>query len=323
MRRVTLVDVKHVEAGHYVWIILVLPWEMSETCAVTLPSMKPTFLITGATGMLGTAVAALLGESCVALGQDELDITDTAGIAAVLDRFRPDVILNCAAATDVDLCETDHDYADAANMLGPANLARAARAAGKGLVHVSTDFVFDGKKKGPYREEDAPRPLNYYGSSKLEGEREVMRLCPQALVVRTSWSFGPGSANFPAKVLGWAREGRALLAADDQFGSPTYTPHLARGIMGLLRANASGLFHLAGVGTASRFQLAQATLRAAGLEVEVKRGRAADFPAPAARPLNSALDCSRAASLGVALPPWREGLRAYLDESANATGARV
>lgn len=275
--------------------------------------MKDRILITGCTGMLGRAAVSLLGSRGVGLSQEELDIADAGAVSRAFARFRPQVVFNCAASTNVDLCQTDHAYAQSGNVMGPANLAAAARASGALMVHVSTDFVFDGEKGAPYTERDEPRPLNYYGASKLEGERRVLSACPAALVVRTSWSYGPGGVNFPGKVLDWAEEGRRLRAAEDQIGSPTYTPFLARGILQLLEAGAGGVVHLAGAGQASRFEVAVATLYKAELEVEVKSARAIDFPAPAPRPRNTALECSLAASLGVSLPPWREGISAYVD----------
>lgn len=274
--------------------------------------MKACILVTGSTGMLGRAAVSLLGGRGVGLSQEELDIADADAVSRAFARLRPQVVFNCAASTNVDLCETDHAYAESANVAGPANLATAASAYGAVMVHVSTDFVFDGEKGAPYTERDEPHPLNYYGASKLEGELRVLSACPSALVVRTSWSFGPGGVSFPSKVLEWAKEGRRLRAADDQMGSPTYTPFLARGILQLLEAGAQGVFHLAGSGQASRFELAEATLQAAGLKVEAERARAADFPAPAPRPRNTTLNCSLAVSLGVSLPPWREGIRAHV-----------
>ena len=274
--------------------------------------MKASVLITGSTGMLGQAAVSLLGNRGLGLSHEALDIADADAVSQAFTRFQPQVVFNCAASTNVDLCQTDHTYADSGNVTGPANLAMAARASGALMVHVSTDFVFDGEKGAPYTEHDEPRPLNYYGASKLEGERRVLSACPAALVVRTSWSYGPGGVNFPGRVIHWATEGRRLRAAQDQIGSPTYTPFLARGILQLLEAGAVGVVHLAGAGQSSRFEVAEATLQSAGRKGEVERAHAIDFPARAPRPRNTALDCSLAASLGVSLPPWREGINAYV-----------
>ncbi len=278
------------------------------------------FLILGACGMLGRATASLLGEKATALTFADLDITDPVAVAAALSRHRAATLINCAAATDVDRCQTDHAYAKAGNVEGPRCLAEACAKRGIRMVHVSTDFVFDGTKRAPYTEEDEPAPLGYYGLSKLRGEAAVRELLPEALVVRTSWVYGPvgpTSSNFPLKVLEWTRRPGPLRVAADQFGSPTYAPHLAEGILVLVRAGATGLFHLAGEGCASRWEFAREVLAAPRLTatdfaVEVLPAHAADFPAPAPRPLFSCLDCGKAARLGVTLPPWQDGVALYL-----------
>ncbi len=336
------------------------------------------FLIVGACGMLGRATARLLGARATALTFADLDITDPVAVAAALSRHRPTTLINCAAATDVDRCETDHAYADAGNVEGPRYLAEACAKRGIRMVHVSTDFVFDGVKGAPYTEEDEPAPLGYYGLSKLRGEAVVRELLPEALVVRTSWVYGPvgpAGSNFPLKVLEWTRRPGPLRVAVDQLGSPTYAPHLAEGILELVRAGATGLFHLAGEGCTSRWEFAREVLAAAraatgapaveqesatkhpaakpwagrrtgpsgdstadpsaqstppqpemapakhpaaprlmatDFAVEVLPAHAADFPAPAPRPLFSCLDCGKAARLGVTLPPWQDGVALYL-----------
>lgn len=283
-----------------------------------------TVLVAGSGGMLGRAVASLLGARAVLLTRALLDISDRGAVAAALDRVRPSVVLNCAAATDVDRCETDHAYADTANTEGPQILAGACATRGVGLVHVSTDFVFDGNKDAPYTEEDRPNPLSYYGLSKLLGEEAVLAAAPHlpwVLVVRTSWVFGQGGTvtnNFPTKVLEWAGRYGKLRIAHDQWGSPTYAPFLAEGIVGLLAAGAKGVYHLAGMGCASRLDFAREVVATAGLDVEIEAARAVEFPVPAARPSQSCLDCSRAAALGVGLPPWREGVRRYVRELVGA-----
>jgi len=268
--------------------------------------------------MLGQAMAKVLDRAAVPLTYLELDVSDPRAVATAMDRSRPSVLVNCAAATDVDRCEVDHAYADAANTQGPQILADACVRQGIGLVHVSTDFVFDGSKDAPYKEEDAPNPLSYYGISKLRGEEAVLAVAhelPQVLIIRTSWVYGTGgpiSTNFPIKVLEWATRSGKLRIAHDQFGSPTYASFLAQGILGLLTAGAEGTFHLAGSGCASRLEFAREVITAAGLDVEIESAEAAEFPAPAPRPRQSCLDCSRARALGVGLPSWREGVHRYV-----------
>lgn len=185
------------------------------------------------------------------------------------------------------------------------------------MIHVSTDFVFDGRECRPYRETDAPNPLNHYGLSKLEGERAVLTALPSALIVRTSWLYGRGTNHFPVKVLSWAAGRREIRVATDQFGSPTNTEDLARGIRRLIEAGAQGIFHLAGSGCASRYDLARETLARAGLDVKVVPASASEFSLSAPRPTNTCLDCGKAAGLAVELPPWRESLARYLRSRGN------
>ncbi len=277
-------------------------------------------LVTGGGGMLGRAITGLLGPRAVSLAHADLDISDRQAVASALERVRLGMLINCAAANDVDRCETDHRYAEAANVEGPRILAEACGARRIGLVHVSTDYVFDGATSTRYGEDDAPNPVNYYGRSKLLGEEAVLAAAPDmpaSLIVRTAWVYGPGgpdTTNFPLKVLDWARRSGRLRIAGDQWSSPTYAPFLARGILELVAAGAQGVYHLAGEGCVSRLEFAQQVIAATGLEVTVEAARTADFPSPAPRPRRTCLDCPRAAALGVRLPVWKEGIRRYAGE---------
>ncbi len=270
-------------------------------------------LVLGAKGMLGQACLRAFGETAVGRDLDDFDLSAHGTTLKEIRRLRPRLVVNCAAATDVDRCETDHEYADRGNTLAAKHAAEAAAAVGARLIHMSTDFVFAGDKVEPYRETDAPRPLNYYGLSKLAGEGAVQLAAPDALVVRTSWLYGHGGDHFPGKVLQWAERGQPLRVVDDQTGSPTYAEDLAAALRRLAgHSNASGLFHLGGAGCATRFEWARETLLLAGVDVAVAPARTAEFPLPAQRPTNSCLDCSKAAGTGVELPPWRDGLARYI-----------
>jgi len=269
-------------------------------------------LLVGANGQLGSACASLLSGRAVALGHRQLDIADRRAVEDAFRRYRPTQVINCAAATDVDRCEKDHEYADRANRQGPLLLARLAAASGATLVHISTDYVFDGQKPAPYVEEDLPRPLNYYGLSKLRGEEAVLSACASALVVRTSWVFGRSAGSFPHKVLSWAGSASAIRVAADQRGSPTYAPDLAVALLRLLEQGATGIYHLAGRGCASRLELAEEVLRAAGIPTLVQPAASSEFPSPAVRPRQTCLDCGKAAGLGVRLAPWREAVVRFL-----------
>ncbi|MBN1461502.1 MAG: dTDP-4-dehydrorhamnose reductase [Armatimonadetes bacterium] len=275
-------------------------------------SSREAILILGCRGMLGTACMRSFGPEAIGCDFAEFDIADRDRTIQAIEGLAPVLIVNCAAATDVDRCETDREYADNANTLGPRNIAEAAAAVGARMIHVSTDFVFDGAKGEPYVETDEPHPLSYYGLSKLQGEEGVLAALPTAAVVRTSWLYGAGETHFPAKVLRWAGSNPQIRVADDQIGSPTYAEDLALALKALAATDAGGIFHLGGSGCATRYEWAQETLALAGSDTKITPASSAEFPLPAARPANSCLDCSNAAALGVMLPPWRDGLSRYI-----------
>ena len=295
--------------------------------------MRRAYLIAGSHGMLGTALQRVIaerGERFAAPAEGEFDITDTAAVTRAVFAFtgglasdEQPVLLNAAAYTNVERAEDDAEMAFRVNEEGARKLAVMARQAGLRFVHVSTDFVFDGHKQGAYTEEDPVNPLSVYGASKLAGERAVAWENPDSLVVRTAWVFGPNGANFPGKILTVARERGELTVVEDEVGSPTYTVDLARGILGLLDADAEpGLYHLAGSGSCSRFELAAEVLRLAGLaEVSLRPVPSSSFPSKAERPKNSVLDCSRAASLGVVMPPWQDALERHLADMGELSSA--
>lgn len=287
------------------------------------------YLIVGAGGMLGSATQRVLTERGApfrALTENDLDITDETSVfdavgefahefAEGAGRYRP-VVLNAAAYTNVERAEDEPDLAFAVNADGPRILVAACLQHDCRFVHVSTDFVFDGRKKTAYSEIDKPNPLSVYGASKLEGERRVAARSRDALVVRTAWVFGSNGVNFVVKILSAARDRGSVAVVTDEVGSPTYTLDLAAGIVSLERTAASGLFHLAGAGHCSRHELALEALRVAGLEdVPVEATVASAYPAKAVRPKNSMLDCGKAAALGVRMPEWRDGLERFIAET--------
>jgi dTDP-4-dehydrorhamnose reductase len=271
-------------------------------------------IVTGAEGQLGRALTETLGErgyDVLALGRS-VDVADPSRVSiAVGDGF--DVLFNAAAATDVDRCEREPEWAFRVNAEAPGFLGELCRQAGARLVHVSTDFVFSGKASHPYREDDAPAPLSVYGQSKLLGEKRALDACPGAFVARTSWIFGVTGRNFLHAVLSRAARGEPVRAASDQVGSPTYAPDLAEALATSVERGLSGLYHVANEGAASRFALAQAALRAADLgSHELIEAKLSDFPALAPRPLRTALDCRAAAAEGVRLRPWKEAVAAFV-----------
>lgn len=271
--------------------------------------MRPV-VVFGGSGMVGRALAEAAPARVVALSRAEADILDPQAVAAALDRLDPAGIVNAAARTDVDGQESDRDGAFATNATAAGALAEACAARGVPLVHLSTDFVFDGRKHGAYREDDTPNPLSVYGASKLAGERAVLAAHPAALVVRVAWTFGATGANFVPTMLRLARRHGALRATVDQRGCPTSAAGIARACLALLdrlRDGApGGLLHWCGAPAVSRADFARAIVQAAGLDVAVADAVAADFPTPAARPANGALDCSRArTAYGLEPDDWR------------------
>ena len=279
------------------------------------PEGAARFLVTGAGGMLGHAVVA----EATARGHDVdprdragLDITDPASVARALAAARPDVVVNCAAWTDVDGAETAEEEALAVNGTGAGNLARACADAGAFLVHVSTDYVFDGtsKRGEAWVESDPVAPLGAYGRTKLAGERLVAAAGPDHAIVRTAWLFGPGGANFVDTMRRLGAERDELQVVADQIGCPTFSGHLADALVTIAERRSPGIHHAAGGGACSWFDLALATFDATGTRVRVTPVTTEAFPRPAPRPAWSVLGSERPDA--VRLPDWREGLRAHL-----------
>lgn len=265
-------------------------------------------LLTGAYGQLGRCLLDRVPAEWVLLacGSAELDITDRPAVERVVKKFRPDVIINAAAYTAVDKAETDRIRAMKVNAIGPENLAIAAHQQGARLIHLSTDYVFDGSKKTPYTESDLPCPINFYGLSKWEGEKRVFSVLPDAVVIRTSWVFSEYGANFVKTMLRLAETRSEISVVNDQFGCPTYAGDLAQAIITLAsRAEAAGVYHYCGDVAVSWCEFAQAIFVAAQLDVLVKGIGSAQYPMAAARPVNSVLNTVRIAALGVEASDWQ------------------
>jgi len=274
-------------------------------------------LVTGAGGMLGQDVvhaAEASGDEVIALARGDLDVADERAVAAALSDEPVDAVINCAAWTDVDGAESAPDGADAVNALGAGNVAQAAAHAGARLVHVSTDYVFDGARspqEGAYVESDMPAPHSVYGASKLAGEEAVAGADLSFAIVRSSWLFGVGGRNFVATMLALGEERDEVTVVTDQIGCPTATAHLAPALLALARdEDAQGIFHVAGSGQCSWHELAVETFRQAGIACRVLPCTTADMPRPAPRPAFSALASER--DDAPLLPPWQEGLTTYL-----------
>ena len=246
-------------------------------------------LITGAAGMLGNDVQAATNAAdheLVALSRAELDISDRDAVTAAVTAAQPDAVINCAAYTNVDGAEADPDAAAAANAIGPGLLAEAATAAGAWIVHVSTDYVFDGTKTSPYVESDPTGPRSIYGSTKLLGERAVAMAAPDRhTVVRSSWLFGTRGSSFPATMLRLAAERDTLAVVDDQRGCPTFTGHLAPVLVRLATVQSlPGVVHAAASGECTWYEFAVEIMRATNTTIEVQPITTDQFPRPARRP---------------------------------------
>jgi dTDP-4-dehydrorhamnose reductase len=275
-------------------------------------------LVTGGAGMLGQAVAAVatrLGHDVIALSRAELDITDSDHVRRVVTAAEPRAVVNCAAWTDVDGAETAEAAAMAVNGAGAGNVARATAESGARLVHVSTDYVFDGHKRSPWVESDPVGPVGAYGRSKLAGEEEVSAASEDYAIVRTAWLFGAGGRNFVDTMLSMGRDREEVDVVTDQIGSPTWSAHLAEAMVELAeRRRDVGVFHAAGGGACSWYELAVEVFDRAGVRCRVLPTTSERFPRAARRPAYSVLDTER--DEAPVLPAWQEGVAGYLAEKA-------
>jgi len=271
----------------------------------------PKILVSGSGGQLGLELAALLpwrGQEVVALSKEELDVADFGAVMLALEKHSPDVVVNAAAYTNVDGCETETDLAYTINALGPRNLAQLCEERGCDLLHVSTNYVFDGESERPYEPFDTPNPISAYGRTKLAGEEYVRQLTNSWYVVRSAGVYGRGH-NFVRTMLRLGMEREVLKIKDDEYISPTYAVDLAEGIAEVIEAGRYGLYHLTNAGSCSWYEFAKEIFELAGVEVEVVPVPGSEYPLPAARPANGVL---RALD-GPELRHWRQALEDYLD----------
>jgi dTDP-4-dehydrorhamnose reductase len=288
-------------------------------------------LITGGAGQLGRALTlALAGHDVSALSRSELDVTDAAAVRAYFSAVRPDAVVHCAALTDTTACERDWPLAHRVNAEGTQHVADRAAASGARLAFISTNEVFDGEATEPYAEDAEPAPINNYGLSKHAGEELARRICPDTLIVRTSWLYGDGGTNFETKVrsaLANAAPARPLRFVTDEVASPTYARDAAAAIARLIEVAAPpGVYHLANAGAASRFDWARETARLAGADPEriapctTAELRAAGYHGPH-KPVYSVLENRAARALGIALRPWRDALAEHAGRAKVASDA--
>jgi dTDP-4-dehydrorhamnose reductase len=271
--------------------------------------------ITGADGMLGHDIIRVLDgkHQLIPTTIADLDICDSHTTASMLAFHHPDCVINCAAYTNVDGCETDIDNAFAVNGEGVKNLACACRQAGAKLLHISTDYVFDGTGNRPYRENDAVNPLSIYGKSKLAGERFVQEILDDYAIIRTEWLYGRNGRHFVGRILELAGERDTLEVVDDQSGTPTGTADLALAIEALLAAPSRGIYHVTNAGSCSWYVFAKTILAIAGSRTRVLPITSERLARPARRPAYSVLDCSKfIKETGHILLPWEKALEKYM-----------
>ena len=245
----------------------------------------------------------------------EIDIVRLPRLVDFARHVRPDVIINAAGYTDVDGCETNKEMAFLVNAIGARNAAIAARKVEADLIHISTDYVFDGNKDGAYVECDCPLPLNIYGWSKLLGERLVLEQNPRTFILRVAWLYGPAGRNFVKTMLALAKDKEELCVVDDQRGTPTFAGDVARQIKKLLDTESYGLYHCTSQGCCSWYEFAREIFRLAGIPIRVMPVTSSEYQRPARRPASSVLDnlMLRAQGLDI-MPPWQESLAAHIGE---------
>ena len=271
-------------------------------------------LVMGASGQLGRELTEILpekGYEVVALSRSELDVVDAAAVERAMEAHSPKLVINAAAYTNVDGCETETETAYAINAFGPRNLAQACERRGCELVHVSTNYVFDGRSERSYEPFDLPNPISAYGRTKLAGEEYVKHLSSRWYVVRSAGVYGEGH-NFVRTMLRVAKEREVLKVKDDEFVSPTYARDLAEGIAEVIETRLYGLYHLTNSGSCSWYEFTEEILSLSGTEIEIVPIPTSEYPLPAARPPNGVLST-------IGSPPlrhWREALADYLEREA-------
>ncbi len=304
---------------------------MTSNCQLPTPNYPPvstrTIALIGSNGMLATMVKQKIPARYVVHQYDlpDFDIADAHQVRQALSGLRPDLIINCAAFTRVDLCESQQQTAFDVNGLGPGFLAEVAHDIAAVLIHLSTDFVFDGKKNTPYLEDDPAYPLSVYGQSKLAGEQAIINSpLQQYYIIRTSWLYGPGGPNFVETIARLATERDELGIVADQYGTPTYSGDLAEAIVGLVTSREAsppyGLYHFSNQGECSWYEFAceiVSQLRKKGCPVKAQRIqpiRTEDYPVPAKRPRYSVLSKEKyRRATGADIPEWKDSLGKYFD----------
>jgi dTDP-4-dehydrorhamnose reductase len=278
-------------------------------------------LLLGGSGMLGSDCKEVLGEhhEVVAPTREEMDIINWDGVIENIHQISPDFILNCAGFTDVDACETEEFVVRKTNVEGPRNLAQGSARFNCGIIHISSDYVFDGKKviPQPYFEDDAPNPLSAYGLSKMESETAVRENSPRFIIIRTGWLYGINGNNFITEILNKASKNKkkSIKVASDQAGSPTWTYRLALQIDRLLEADGRGTYHATSEGYCSRFECAKHVFDILGIKTRVEPCKMKDFKGAAKRPENCILENRLLKKQGIdIMPDWKDDVEIFLNK---------
>lgn len=286
---------------------------------ITGDRLTSSILLIGASGQLGHEfLDALTGSLVLSPSSQELDASSPDSVRRYLDAHRDiRAIINCAAATDVDRLEDEHDRAFRLNAIAAENIAVMARELNAPLIHFSTDYVFDGHKKTPYMETDQTNPMSVYGASKLEGEKRVLATAPTCLCIRVSWLFSPYGKNFVKTILALSQQRDELSVVGDQTGSPSYARDIAHHVTDILpriKPGTQEIYHLTNAGQASWFEIAEASVKRSGSGCKVKQIETKDYPTKAHRPPYSVLDTGKIErDFGIQLRRWEEALAECLD----------
>ena len=265
-------------------------------------------LVTGANGMLGQDLCPVFedaGAFVIETDRDSLDITDVDAVNRAISDIHPDIVIHCAAYTNVDKAETEPEQAELINVKGTENIAKTCGSLEIPVVYISTDYVFDGKKGTPYTPDDTPAPLNVYGKTKLAGEEAIKKFCKKYYIARTSWLYGHYGKNFVETMLSLAKQ-ETIMVVDDQKGCPTWTVELANGILKIL-SKPYGIYHICGTGAVSWYGFAKEIFAQAGLEVNLKPCTTDKFPRPAKRPAYSVMDNDKICR------NWQAALKDYIE----------
>lgn len=273
-------------------------------------------LVTGVKGQLGSDIAAelkLRTEECIGADIADFDITDRGATVGTIKKYMPDCVIHCAAFTDVNGAEEKHGLCERINVLGTENVALACNEADAKLIYISTDYVFNGEGMRPYEPNDERDPINFYGMTKSLGEDKVRSICPKHFIVRTSWVFGKNGNNFVKTMLRLGEQMEGLTVVDDQIGSPTYTPDLARLLCDMAATERYGTYHATNEGFCSWYDFAKKIMELSGIGCNIKPIASKDYPSPAKRPQNSRLSKEKLVQNGFyKLPPWEDALKRFI-----------